>query len=99
RPQRAAGALVVLLEGRLTAYVGRTGRRLTTFLADDEPQRSRDAERLAAALAERASRRGSMLLEKVDGAGVESSVLAGALSNAGFAATSRGYVHRTPRDA
>ncbi|MEM1304242.1 MAG: DEAD/DEAH box helicase, partial [Planctomycetota bacterium] len=40
RPQRAAGALVVLLEGRLTAYVGRTGRRLTTFLADDEPQRS-----------------------------------------------------------
>ncbi|MEN0111830.1 MAG: DEAD/DEAH box helicase, partial [Planctomycetota bacterium] len=67
RPQRAAGSRVVISDGGLLAYLNKTGQTLTTFLADAEPDRGRQATRLAAALAERARSKRSILLTKIDG--------------------------------
>ena len=94
RPQRAAGAVVVLHEGRLIGYVGRTGRRVLSFLPAEEPDRTNMAEQLAKALAKRAADRSSTMIETVDGVRVGSSILAQKLLAAGFAASSRGFVWR-----
>ncbi len=94
RSQRAAGALVVLAEGKLLGYLGKTGRKLTTFLAENEPARSHQTRQLAEALARRAKDRSPVLLEQIDGASPEQSPIREALAAAGFVAMSRGYVHR-----
>ena len=56
RPQRAAGALVVLHEGALLGWLGRGDHPLLTFLPAEEPARSEAARRLARALADRVER-------------------------------------------
>ncbi|MEM8946302.1 MAG: DEAD/DEAH box helicase [Planctomycetota bacterium] len=94
RPQRAAGALVVLAAGRLLGYLGRTRTKLTTFLAENEPDRSRQQKLLATALAQRAKDRQPLILEQIDGTSPDRSSLGEALATEGFKATSRGYVHR-----
>jgi hypothetical protein len=40
RPQRAAGARVILDRGVLLGYLNRTGQHLLTFLPETEPERS-----------------------------------------------------------
>ena len=97
RPQRAAGALVVLADGKLLGYVGKTGTKLTTFLSADEPDRTQQKKQLIAALVERAKARDSVLLEQIDGVAPAQSPLGAALLTAGFVAISRGYVHRGAR--
>lgn len=94
RLQRAAGASVVLVDGRLVGYLSKAGKRLVTLLAPDEPAHGQQANLLAEALAARARSRGPMLLEQVDGVRPAQSPLAAALSAVGFAATSRGFLHR-----
>ncbi|QWF20401.1 ATP-dependent helicase [Nocardioides sp. LMS-CY] len=90
RPGRKAGAIVVLVDGRLTLYVERGGRTLLTW--SDDPDRLGPA---AAALAE-AARQGSlgrMTVEKADGEqllGAGATPLRDALQAAGFVATPRG---------
>jgi ATP-dependent helicase Lhr and Lhr-like helicase len=90
RPGRKAGAIVVLVDGRLTLYVERGGRTLLTW--SDDPDRLGPA---AAALAE-AARRGSLgriTVEKADGEqllGGGSTPLRDALQASGFVATPRG---------
>ena len=56
RPQRAAGAQVVLRDGALIAYAGRTERNLITFLPSEEPERGTRPER--SRIADRAGRIG-----------------------------------------
>lgn len=94
RSQRAAGALVVLAGGKLLGYLGRTGTKLTTYLATDEPDRTKQTKQLATALAERAKARQPVMIEKIDGESPDNSPLSAALAEAGFVAISRGYVHR-----
>ncbi len=94
RPGRKAGAVVVLVDGRLTLYVERGGRTLLTW--------SDDADQLgpaAASLAETARRGalGRLTVEKADGAqllGAGSTPLRTALNDAGFIATPRGLRFR-----
>ncbi len=94
RLQRAAGAIVVLAEGKLLGYLGRAGTKLTTLIATEEPDQTKQRKQLAKALAERARERGSLLLEEVDGVAPGGSPLSEALAAAGFLAMSRGWVHR-----
>jgi ATP-dependent Lhr-like helicase len=90
RPGRKAGALVVLVDGRLTLYVERGGRTLLTW--------SEDAAALgpAALSLSEAGRRGAlgrMTVEKADGEqilGGGSTPLREALDAAGFVSTPRG---------
>jgi ATP-dependent Lhr-like helicase len=96
RPQRAAGAQVILSDGALIAWAGRTETNLATFLPADEPASSHAAGELARALARLvdSGRRRAVLVGKVDGRDARESPLAGHLSAAGFFSGSRGYLKR-----
>ncbi len=96
RPQRAAGAQVVLRDGELLAWIGRTETNLLTFLPSEEPARSAAARDLAHALARlvETGRRRAVLVGRVDGRDPRESALAPHLAEAGFFAGSRGYLKR-----
>ena len=96
RPQRAAGAQVILRDGALLGYIGRAESNLVTFLPPSEPERGAAAAALAGALARLvdAGRRRAVLVRKVDGLDPRESPLALYLTAAGFLAGSRGYLKR-----
>ncbi|MFK7821732.1 MAG: DEAD/DEAH box helicase [Planctomycetaceae bacterium] len=94
RPQRVAGAKVILFGGQLIGYLGRTGKSVLTFLPEEEPDRTRRIRALCESLASLARPGASVLLEKIDGGSPGDSVLATALQDAGFSPSSRGYLHK-----
>ena len=96
RPMRSAGALVVLLDGVLAAWLARDERALLTFTEGEADEVTHARERIAAALAAEANpdRRAPLFLDEVDGLPVDESPLAEALRAAGFARTPRGYMKR-----
>ena len=99
RPQRAAGALVVLFEGALLAYLGRREKSLLTFLPKQEPERTRAAESVAAALAllvDGALRR-ALIIASIDGQPARGAEIGVALEAAGFTPVGEGYVLRGSR--
>ncbi len=103
RPQRAAGARVILQDGALVAVAGRGERSLTTFLPADEPERSEAARAIARSLASEveSGRRRAVLISKIDGDAPAGSPLASPLREAGFVLGSRGFLKRStaPRHA
>ncbi|MCW2878881.1 MAG: box helicase [Sphaerisporangium sp.] len=86
KPGRKAGALVVLVDGRLVLYVERGGKTLLSFADDDRLQLAVDA----LALAVRDGALGKLTVEKADGTAIVDSPLAAALEAAGFHPTPRG---------
>jgi ATP-dependent Lhr-like helicase len=96
RPQRAAGAHVVLVDGALAGFLGRGGRTLATFLPDNEPERTHVAQALVRALASLvdSGRRRALLISEIDGTAGEQSPLAPLLAAAAFSSTSRGWFRR-----
>ncbi|GAA3810612.1 ATP-dependent helicase [Nocardioides panacisoli] len=95
RPGRKAGALVVLVDGRLVLYVERGGRTLLTW--SDEPELLRPAAEALSTAARRGTL-GRLTVERADGApilGAGPSPLREALDAAGFLATPRGLRIRT----
>lgn len=94
RPQRAAGARVILHQGSLIGYLGRTGQQLLTFLPDAEPQRTEVRETLARVLADFAAPGSPVFLTRIDGTQPDASDWAPWFVSAGFVATSRGLLHR-----
>ncbi|MEV3920303.1 Lhr family helicase [Actinomadura coerulea] len=87
KPGRKAGALVVLVEGRLVLYVERGGRTLLTW--DDDSDVLQPAVD-ALALAVREGALGKLTVERADGEAIGDSPLAAALESAGFHPTPRG---------
>jgi ATP-dependent Lhr-like helicase len=98
RPQRAAGAQVILRDGALLGWIGRAESNLMTFLAAAEPERSAAAEALVGALARvvESGRRRAVLVSKIDGRDPRESPLAPYLNAAGFLSGSRGYLKLIP---
>jgi len=96
RLERRAGAQVILKDGALVAYLGRSESNLVTFLPEAEPERSTAADAIAAALAEpvEAGRRRALLIARIDGEEPDRSPLAPSLKKAGFLPGSRGYLKR-----
>jgi ATP-dependent Lhr-like helicase len=96
RPGRKAGAMVVLREGALVAYVERGGKTLLTFT--DEPDAlSAGVEALAEVV-----RRGHIArisVERANGESVFGTPLALAMTRAGFRETHRGLVLTSVRHA
>ncbi|MGC3994963.1 MAG: DEAD/DEAH box helicase [Propionicimonas sp.] len=88
-PGRKAGALVVLVDGRLVLYVERGGRTLLSW-SDDPALLEPAAVALAGAV--HAGALGKLTVERVDGESVlgSDSPLALALASAGFGLTPRG---------
>jgi len=98
KPMRTAGALVILVDGRLAGWLGRGEEQLLTFISDEaDAEPTRNA--LAAALASEVGpdRRTTLFIQSVDGAPVDESPIADALREAGFARTPRGYLRRVAR--
>lgn len=93
RPQRVAGAHVVLVGGALAAYVTRGGGELLTFLPDSEPGRSRAARSLALALAGWLSvqGRGPLGWNTADGVALAETPAAKYLLEAGFVRWGPGF--------
>jgi ATP-dependent Lhr-like helicase len=92
--QRAAGAYVVLVDGRVALYLERGGRSLLTLPAASDPE---PRERAVAALPSLVAQGGPMRelrLERVDRGPVGESAVAGALVTAGFRPSYRGYLIR-----
>jgi len=94
RPQRAAGALVVLRDGVLLGWMGRGSRPLITFLPEDEPDRSDAGRALAQGLAELVDgkTRRALLVSSIDGVDAAHSPLVPIFVAAGFVATTRGLL-------
>ncbi|WP_168626166.1 ATP-dependent helicase [Cryobacterium sp. BB307] len=86
RPGRKAGALVVLVDGRLTVYVERGGKSVLTF--DDDNEALAAAASSLAATVHRSLRR--LRVDKVDGEFVIGTPLGHALADAGFGVTPQG---------
>ncbi|HLS31951.1 MAG TPA: hypothetical protein VK039_00045, partial [Brevibacterium sp.] len=86
RPGRKAGAVVVLVDGRLVLYLERGGRTVLTF----EPARAHAPAVAALAQAVTHGSLGTLSIERVDGERPLSGPLADALRGAGFHPTPRG---------
>jgi ATP-dependent Lhr-like helicase len=91
-PTRTAGALVVLVDGFLAAYL-RRGERLLLFAPEEEPQRSRLIRAAARALGDMSATRG-MLLSEIDAAPATSHRAAPLFVEAGFSLTAMGLQRR-----
>jgi len=92
--QRAAGAYVVLVEGRAVLYLERGGRSLLTLpAASDHELRTRAVSALASLVAANGPMR-ELRLERVDRGPVGESALAEPLVSAGFRPSYRGYLAR-----
>lgn len=87
RAGRKAGALVVLVDGALAAYVEKGGRSLLSY-SDDEDVLGPAMDALA--LAAREGKLGRIHVERADGEAIEDTPLARALIEAGFRPSSRG---------
>lgn len=101
RASRSAGARVIIVDGRLTAWIGRGDRAMLVSLPADEPDRSRIGRALAGelvALAHRAPE-GSRgwLVEEINGIAAASDPAALFLLEEGFAATAMGLQLRVVR--
>ncbi len=86
RPGRKAGALVVLVDGRLALFVERGGKTMLTF-GSDEPTLAAAATSIAATIRRSLGR---LKVEKADGAFVIGTPLGTALTAAGFSTTPQG---------
>lgn len=103
RPSRSAGARVILVDGRLTAWIARGDRMMFVALPPDEAERARAGRALAhelVALAHRApeERRG-WLIEEINGQPAALDQAAAFLVEAGFVSTALGLQLRVPKSS
>ncbi|MCA9189514.1 MAG: hypothetical protein KDA99_28015, partial [Planctomycetales bacterium] len=98
RVQRQAGARVILWEGRLIGYLGKSQRKLTTFLPEREPDRHHALSALFHAFARLAKPGHSVLISNVDGQDVAHSPLAHEFKKHGFQEFRNGYLLRAAKE-
>ena len=95
---RAAGASVILVNGRLAAFFRRKNPSIRVFLPEDEPDRSQVARHLAQKLAAVAirlqGRRSGLLIATVNDEPASNHFLGRFLEENGFVSTSAGYQMR-----
>ncbi len=95
-PTRSVGCYVILINGALTAFIGRGESQFFVFLPEEEPQRSRIAKGIAEALVlwVQSGRRKRLFISTVNGIPATQSELVQALLAAGFVAGPRGFMLR-----
>jgi ATP-dependent Lhr-like helicase len=95
---RSSGASVVLVNGRLAAFLRRRNPAIHTALPENEPERTQAAREVARKLAEvamrRQGRRSGLLIGEIDGLAARQHFLARFLEEAGFVATAVGFQMR-----
>ncbi|GAB5443516.1 MAG: ATP-dependent helicase [Fuerstiella sp.] len=98
RPQRVAGARIIVADGRLLGYLGRTGEHLMTFRGEgssSDPDAA-DLNLLLEALKGLAAPGRPVLLSKIDGQAAADAALSADLQKAGFTLTGRGLLLKSP---
>ena len=100
RASRAAGAKVILADGRLVGWLGRSTESLVTFLPASDPERATFGRALAEALAGLvgAGGRRALVLQSIDGGAARASSFAPILQHAGFQIVGDGLVKRRTLD-
>ena len=96
-PTRTVGALAVLVNGALAAYISRGARQLLVWLPEDEPARSQIARALAerlAALGTDEDPRGPILIGEINGMLPSEHPLGSHLIDAGFTPSAMGFQMR-----
>jgi ATP-dependent Lhr-like helicase len=92
---RAAGASVILWNGRLAAFFRRHNSAVRVFLPEDEPERSQIARDVAQAFAEVATRRQilrrGLLIQRVNDTTANEDFMSRFFEESGFAWTSGGF--------
>jgi ATP-dependent Lhr-like helicase len=100
-PTRTVGALVILVNGALGAYLSRGARQLLAWLPEDEPARSQVARALAERLAHLADDQVAhtpVLIGEINGVPASEHALADFLAEAGFYPSAMGFqIRRAPR--
>jgi ATP-dependent Lhr-like helicase len=95
---RAAGAMVVLVNGQLVAFLRRRNPALRVFLPENEPERTQVTRELARHLAEIAlrlqSRHSGLLIETINDESAQKHFLGPFLEEAGFVFTANGFQMR-----
>jgi ATP-dependent Lhr-like helicase len=95
---RSSGASVILVNGRLAAFLRRRNPAIRVFLPENEPERSQMSRELAKKLAEvairRQGRRTGLLIGEIEGVAAGRHFLARFLEDAGFVATAVGFQMR-----
>ncbi|MCU1238661.1 MAG: dependent helicase, Lhr family, partial [Candidatus Solibacter sp.] len=95
---RAAGASVVLIDGRLSAFLRRRNPAIRVILPENEPERTRFAKALATKLADVAvrwqGRRSGLLIGEINDAPAREHFLARFLEDAGFILSATGFQMR-----
>jgi len=95
---RAAGAGVILVNGRLAAFFRRRNPALQVFVPDDEPERGKVARELAQKLAAIAIRyqtkRSGLLIATINGVDAGEHFLGRYLEDSGFVPTAAGFQMR-----
>jgi ATP-dependent Lhr-like helicase len=90
RPKRVPGAWLLLHQGQPVLYLGPRGRQLITFPSGLSPERVRSAAFAALQSLPKLARRGTLLIEKIDGRAVAESPYLAELLEAGFVNDYRG---------
>ncbi len=93
RPQRAAGARVLLYNGQLIGFLNRTSQNLLAWIPEVEPDATVMAQALAELLVEEAQRE-PLMLHKINGTSALASPFRSVLQSAGFMALSQGLLCR-----
>jgi len=91
---RTVGAIVILINGSLAAYLRKGNPQIAVFLPEDEPQHSQTAKALAEELHKMAlegDRHGGLLIEEVNGVVVAEHPFAHYLREVGFIGSALGY--------
>jgi len=95
---RAAGAGVILADGKLAAYLRRRNPALRVFLPEEEPDRSRVArdvgQKLAGVAIRRQTKRSGLLIETINDTPAAQHFLARFLEESGFVLTPSGFMMR-----
>jgi ATP-dependent Lhr-like helicase len=95
---RAAGASVILVDGRLAAFLRLRNPAIRVMLPEDEPDRSQVARAVAQKLAEvairRQARRSGLLIATIDDVPAVDHYLARYLDESGFVRTAAGFQMR-----
>ncbi|HEX5323158.1 MAG TPA: hypothetical protein VFW40_05175, partial [Capsulimonadaceae bacterium] len=97
KPARMAGALVILVDGALAAWMGRGERTILTFLENVPDREPGDiAYEIARILAEEVTsgKRRAVYIQEVDCQPAQDTPMAGALLEAGFHHSVHGYLKR-----
>jgi len=96
RAKRAAGARVILRDGRILAWLGRTEKHLVTFVSAKQSEHNEDGQEIARAVAKLVDEGKTRLvvIATIDGQPVAKSPFAAALRSVGFVDTIHGYAKR-----